>query len=164
MTKALFSAIVARGRGGAIGRAGDLPWHIPADLKFFKSVTLGKPVLMGRKTYESIGRPLPNRRNVIVTRQADYAPERCETASSLENAIRLVAGVPEIMLIGGGTLYAEAMPALERLYITEVDLAVKDADTFFPEIRDEDWVESAREALPATESHPALIFRTLDRR
>lgn len=160
----MISAIVARGHGGAIGRAGDLPWHIPEDLKFFKSVTVGKPVIMGRKTFESIGRPLPNRRNIVISRQSDYQAPGCDMAGSLQDALGLVSASPEIMIIGGGRLYQESLPVLERLYITEVDVAVPGADTFFPDIEEEDWSETRSETLPAEGGRPQLIFRTLDRR
>lgn len=115
-----------------IGKDNKMPWHLPADLKHFKAVTMSKPIIMGRKTYESIGRPLPGRMNIVISRNPDYQLQDCETATSLQTAIDLVAGVDEIMIIGGGSLYSQALPLADKLYLTFIDLEV-DGDTFFPE-------------------------------
>ena len=159
----IISMIAAIGWQNAIGKNGALPWHIPEDLRYFKAMTLGKPVVMGRKTYESIGKPLPNRRNIVVTRNADWMADGVETAPSLEAALGLLRGTPEVMVIGGGALYNAALPAADRLYLTDVDQVVADADAFFPTINPEAWAETSRTHLDATDKRPALTFRVLDR-
>jgi len=128
------SAIVARAQNGVIGRDNQLPWHLPSDLRYFKAVTFGKPVIMGRKTFESIGRPLPGRTNVVVTRQSDWQAPGTQTAASLEAALRIanakaeLDGVDEVMLIGGAQLYRDAASWIDRWYVTEVMVdAVGDA-------------------------------------
>lgn len=128
--------IVAIGPGGVIGRGGDLPWHVPEDLAHFRRVTTGHAIIMGRKTHESIGRPLPKRRNIVVSRQSGLRLEGCDVAGSLDEAIRLAheGGDPEPLVIGGARLYAEALPRATRLYITEIDRDVPEGDTFFPEL------------------------------
>jgi dihydrofolate reductase len=113
----IVSLIAAVAANGVIGRDGDLPWRIPEDLRHFKAVTLGKPVIMGRKTWQSLGRPLPGRRNIVVTRDAGFAAEGAETVASLDAALALVADVAEAMVIGGGEIYAQALPRADRLYL-----------------------------------------------
>jgi len=134
----LLSIIVARARNGIIGRDNALPWHIPGELGHFKRTTMGKPIIMGRKTFESIGRPLPGRRNIVVTRNADWSHSGCERAASLDEAIALAGDAEEAFVIGGAQLYAEAIPRADRLIITEIDrdyegdaaLAAVDAQRF----------------------------------
>lgn len=141
---ATIAMIAAVGRNGAIGAKGDLPWRLPSDFAFYKRTTMGRPLIMGRKTFESIGRPLPGRTNIVVTRQADYAPDGVEVFGSLKDAIARAQeiaqrdGVDEVFINGGGELYREAMGLAERLYITHVD-AVPDGDTFFPQIDPVEW-------------------------
>jgi len=141
---ATIAMIAAVGRNGAIGAKGDLPWRLPSDFAFYKRTTMGRPLIMGRKTFESIGRPLPGRTNIVVTRQADYAPDGVEAFGSLEDAIARAQeiaqrdGVDEVFINGGGELYREAMGLAERLYITHVD-AAPDGDTFFPQIDPVEW-------------------------
>lgn len=137
----MLSLIVAMDRNNAIGRAGGMPWHLPADLKHFKRVTLGKPLIMGRRTHESIGRALPGRRNIVVTRNRGYAAAGCEVAHSLEEALALTATEPEVMVIGGEQLYRAALPQAERIYLTRIDAAIAGADTFFPELESTCWNE-----------------------
>lgn len=132
MKKPVISLIAAMANNRVIGKDNQMPWHLPADLGHFKTKTLGKPVIMGRKTYESIGRPLPGRRNIVITRNSSYKAEGCEMAASLEDAIELVNEVEELMIIGGGHLYSQAMPLADRLYLTFIDLDV-DGDTKFPQ-------------------------------
>lgn len=140
MTKVTIIAAVAK--GGAIGRKGDLLFHISADLKRFKSITMGKPVIMGRKTFESFPNgALPGRRNIVITRQRDYSAPGVETAASLDEAMRLVAGVDEAMIIGGGEIYRQAFPLADELRLTMIDADVADADTFMPAIDSEAWIE-----------------------
>lgn len=128
-----LAIIVAMGRDRVIGRENRLPWHLSEDLKHFKRTTMGHTVIMGRKTFESIGRPLPKRRNIVVTRQAGASFEGCETAHSLEQAV-VVARQQDTLpfVIGGSSLFAEALPATTHLYLTEIDRSY-DGDVFFPE-------------------------------
>ena len=134
----MLSIIVAVSENLAIGRAGDMPWHIGADLQYFKRTTQGHTVVMGRRTWESIGcRPLKNRRNIVVSRTLS-APEGIEVAPSLQSALEKSAG-EEVFVMGGGQLYREAMPLAERLYVTHVHTVVDDADTFFPVINPLRW-------------------------
>ncbi|WP_408634214.1 type 3 dihydrofolate reductase [Paraferrimonas haliotis] len=124
-----------------IGFENQMPWHLPEDLKHFKATTMGKPVVMGRKTFESIGRPLPGRLNIVISRQNDYAPEGVTVASSVEQAIELAnqdVELDELMIIGGGQLYKMMLPFAERLYLTHIDLQVE-GDTRFPEWDDGSW-------------------------
>ena len=150
--------IAAVSLNGVIGRDGDLPWHLPEDLRHFRRNTVGHAIIMGRKTWESIGRPLPRRRNIVVTRQRDLSIEGCEVVHSLDEALALAHQEDaEPRVIGGASLYAEALPQATRLLLTEVQREV-DGDTFFPAWRPEDWRESER-----TEAD-GLVFRTLERR
>lgn len=126
------SLIVAVAQNGVIGKDNDLPWKLSADLKYFKRLTSGHSIIMGRNTYESIGRPLPNRRNIVVSRQADYAAEGIEVVHSLEAAIALCEAEKELFIIGGAQLYSQAFDRADTFYITRV-LADIEGDTFFPE-------------------------------
>ena len=132
--------IVAMARNRAIGKGGDLIWHLSADLKHFKQVTMGKTVVMGRKTYESLPgkRPLPGRRNVILSERMETAPEGFELANSVEQVIRSCADSEEVMIMGGGSIYEQFLPLANRLYLTRLDKSFE-ADTFFPVINFEDW-------------------------
>ena len=132
MNKPIISLIAAMANNRVIGKDNQMPWHLPADLAHFKAVTLGKPIIMGRKTYASIGRPLPGRTNIILSRDTNYKVEGCECVSSLDEAIKLVNDVEEIMIIGGGHLYSQTLPLANKLYLTFIDLDV-DGDTQFPE-------------------------------
>jgi dihydrofolate reductase len=127
--------IVAASENGVIGKANQLPWHIPEDLRYFKTVTSGKTVIMGRKTFESIGRPLPNRRNIVITRQADFKPDGVEVVSSLAAALssaeKTSAALDEVFIVGGGEIYRESLGAVRRAYVTEVHQTI-DGDAFFP--------------------------------
>ena len=136
--------IAAVGRNGAIGARGGMPWRLSSDLKHFKALTMGKPLVMGRKTFESVGRPLPGRDVIVVTRDAGWSRPDVWVARSLDEALRLAADAAEIMIGGGGEIYAQALPRAQRLYITEVDLA-PEGDVRFPEIDTVDWREARRE-------------------
>jgi dihydrofolate reductase len=138
-----LTIVVATDSRRGIGINNKLPWHLPEDLAFFKRTTSGHPIIMGRKTFESIGRPLPNRRNIVVTRNAHWRHEGVETATSLAAAIEL-AGEAEAMVIGGAQIYAETLPYTQRLIVTEIDKAF-DCDAFFPQIDSCDWQEVSRE-------------------
>jgi dihydrofolate reductase len=156
--------VAALGRNRMIGADGGMPWHLPADLAHFKRVTLGHPVIMGRATFESIGRPLPGRRNIVLSRRGFDAPRGVECAASLDEALdRLDADVPA-MIIGGGQVYAEALPAADRMELTLVD-ARPDGDTRFPDWSRAEWRLVASEARPADDDNPhRLVFVTLERR
>ena len=141
-----ISLIAAVARNGVIGAGNALPWRLPEDLRRFKSLTLGHPVIMGRKTYESIGRPLPGRRNIVVTHNAGFSAVGCETAASIEAAIEACASTTdEVFIIGGAQIYAEALPLVQRLHLTEVraDYA---GDAYFPAIDRGLWQETSRES------------------
>lgn len=160
----MLALIVAVGENNEIGKNGRMPWHLPADLKHFKSLTLGKPIIMGRRTFEAIGKPLPQRRNIVVSRNPAWHALGCETTASLADALVLAAGTPEIMLIGGGELYREALPRAQRIYLTRVHASF-DADTFFPVLDIADWKEITRAKYAADEPNPyAYSFITLERR
>ncbi|MGE5626119.1 MAG: dihydrofolate reductase [Bacillota bacterium] len=148
------SLIVAVGSHDEIGKDGKMPWHLPADLKHFKATTLGKPVLMGRKTLEAIGRPLPERRNLVLTRDRNFREAGCETVHSLQQALELAADAPELMVIGGGEVYRMAWPKADRIYLTRIQAEVKDADTFFPALNPREWKEGSRADHRADEKNP----------
>lgn len=146
MTLGELAIVVAVSRNGVIGRAGALPWHLPEDLKRFKALTMGHALIMGRKTHESIGRPLPGRRNIVVTHDLARSFEGCELAPTFEAAIALAhTSDPLPMVIGGAQLYAQALPPATRLYLTEIDRDVE-GDTFFPAFDRSEWKETRREA------------------
>lgn len=131
----MISIICAIGKNRAIGRDNKLLWDIPHDLQHFKDITSGHPVIMGRKTFDSIGRPLPGRTNIIITRDKEYQQDKCLVAHSLEEAIQKAKEIDneEVFVIGGGSIYAQAINLADKLYLTIVDDVVEDADTFFPE-------------------------------
>ena len=143
MTTSL-SIICGMDENRLIGINNALPWHLPADMVHFKQTTMHKPILMGRKTYESIGRPLPGRRNIIISRDKNYQVEGCDTVHSIQAAIDLVHDQAEVMLIGGSSLYEQTIPMAKTLYITEIHHQFS-GDAWFPEINSDDWVESSRE-------------------
>jgi dihydrofolate reductase len=156
----VLSLVAALDRNRAIGRDGDMPWHLPDDLARFKRITLGKPLLMGRKTALAIGRALPGRRNLVLSRSGEAPFATQETVSSLDAALALAAA-PELMVIGGGEIYALALPLATRLYLTEIDAAVDGADTWFPEFDRGQWQETRRIAHPADQRH-ACLFEFVD--
>lgn len=139
-----ISIIVAVAQNGIIGTGGTMPWHITEDFRHFKAVTLGHTVIMGRKTYDSIGRPLPQRRNIVITRNPNLSIEGCEMAASLEAAIEMCKGEEEVFVIGGGEIYRQAMPLASKLYLTHVGVSVE-GDTRFPHIDHNVWHEVGRE-------------------
>ncbi len=137
---AQISIIVAITRNNAIGRGGDLLFHISEDLKQFKAVTMGHPIIMGRKTFESFPNgALPGRRNIVITRQGDYNADGIEVVNSLQAAIDSIIDTNEAFIIGGGEIYNQALPLCSRLYLTEIDSEIADADTFFPKINRDEW-------------------------
>ena len=163
-----LAMIWAMSENRVIGRDNKMPWHLSADLKYFKAVTLGKPVIMGRRTFQSIGRPLPGRTNIIITRQRDYQAGGAIIVNDVEAAIAEgkraaeVTGVDEVMVIGGAEIYALMLDRARRLYITEIN-ARYDGDAFFPEFDREHWVETSREHHEsAGEGQPAYSFVVLN--
>jgi len=136
----IISLITAMDRNRLIGNNNQLPWHLPVDFAHFKSVTMGKPVIMGRKTYESIGRPLPGRTNIVLSRDPDISFEGVACVSSFEQALLLVADAEEVMVIGGSTIYEMLLPRANRLYLTYVD-AEFEGDAWFPEFDKNQWFE-----------------------
>ncbi|GAA5190029.1 type 3 dihydrofolate reductase [Ferrimonas gelatinilytica] len=158
-----IAMIACMAQDRVIGKDNDMPWHLPADLKHFKAVTLGKPVVMGRKTFESIGRPLPGRHNIVISRQKTFAPEGVTVVTDIDAALDAAGEVEEVMIIGGGQLYAAMLPRADRLYLTRVDLAVE-GDTRFPAFDESHWQQLASEHRPADDANPyALEFVTLGR-
>lgn len=167
MTPAAATAVtlvVAMDLQGVIGRAGGLPWRLPDDLRRFKALTLGKTVIMGRKTYQSIGRPLPQRRNIVVTRDAQFAAPGIEVATSLESALQRCRQEPEVMVIGGAEIYRAALPLANRIELTRVEARVA-GDVQFPALDPAEWRETARQFHPADARHEyPMSFSTLLRR
>jgi len=160
-----ISLIVAMAQNRVIGREGDLPWRIPGDLKYFKETTLGKPVVMGRKTWESLGRPLPGRPNIVITRAPDYAAQGAHVTHSLDQALE-VAGTlvedAEIMIIGGAEIYRQALPLAGRIYLTEVYLK-PEGDAMFDDFDRTAWREVSRREVSAEGDVPAYSIIVLDR-
>ena len=156
--------VVAVSRNGVIGRNGGLPWHISTDLKRFKAITMGKPLIMGRKTWESLPKkPLPGRPNVVITRQKNYRAEGASVVSDIPSALAAAGQVEEICVIGGGEIFDMFLAQTDRIYLTEVDLEV-DGDTFFPPIDPAQWTETAREIHPRGPNDSAgFVLRVLDR-
>jgi len=147
-----ISIIVATDERGAIGRDGRLPWHLPNDLQRFKALTMGKPIVMGRRTWESIGRPLPGRLNVVITRQAEMAAPGCAVVGSFDEALAVSRPAEEICVIGGADVYRLALPMARVIHQTQVHATVA-ADTFFPALDAANWEEVARQDHPADDRH-----------
>ena len=160
----LVSMIAAMAEGRVIGKDNQMPWHLPADLKHFKAVTLGKPVIMGRKTYESIGRALPSRLNIVISRDLNYQLEDATVVANPTAALSAAGDVDEVMIIGGGTIYQHFLPQCHRLYITEIALTV-DGDTRFPDYQGvADWQELESKSHQRDDKNPYdYTFRTLER-
>lgn len=148
-----LSLIVAMDLDRVIGRDNALPWRLPADLAYFKRMTLGKPVVMGRKTFESIGKPLPGRRNIVITTREDYDAPGCELAASIDAALDACADADEIMLIGGASLYRQTLSRADRLYITLIHHRFT-GDTRFPEFDSKAWRVESREDFEGDHSNP----------
>lgn len=163
----VLSLLVARADNGVIGRDNALPWRLPEDLKRFKRMTIGKPVIMGRKTFESIGKPLPGRHNIVLTRDRAWRADGVTVAPNLAEAIAAAgldprARAEEIFVIGGAQIYAEALPSATRIDLTEVH-ASPEGDTWFPPLDPARWRETEREDHPAEGDRPAYSFVTLER-
>lgn len=159
----LISAIVAMAENRVIGAQNKLPWHLPADLSHFKAVTMGKPILMGRRTYDSIGRALPGRCNVIITRNPDFQAPGCVVANSIECALESVAYSDEVFIIGGALLYEHMLSRIQRLYITQIHQQF-DGDAFFPELAPAEWKRiSCEEHLADAKNPYPYSFTVLER-
>lgn len=145
--------IVAHANNRVIGKNNDMPWHLPADLAYFKKTTLGKPIIMGRKTYQSIGRPLPGRKNIVISRDNNFRAEGVEVVNSVDAALALVVDSAEVMVIGGGAIYQHCLAVAQRLYITHINAAI-DGDTHFPEYDLTVWQKVTSDIRPSDEKNP----------
>ncbi|MDA3952238.1 MAG: dihydrofolate reductase [Bacteroidales bacterium] len=160
----MLSIIVAVAENNVIGRDNDLIWHLPRDMKHFKETTTGHHVIQGRKTFESCGKPLPNRTNVIITRDKNYTAEGCVIVHSLEDAIEEAKNDSEAFIIGGGKIYEQSMSLVDRIYLTKIH-HVFDGDTFFPEINVDEWTEiDRRDFEPDEKNKYAFTILTLDKK
>ncbi|CAM3719068.1 Dihydrofolate reductase type 3 [Vibrio aerogenes CECT 7868] len=158
----MISMIAAMANNRVIGKKNQMPWHLPADFAWFKQCTMGKPVVMGRKTFESIGRPLPGRRNIVISRNDSFASNGIEVAGSLEQALSLVQDAEEVMIIGGGSLYREALEQASKLYLTYIHADI-DGDTVFPETG-ANWVETHRQEYAKDEKNAYDMSFTIQTR
>ncbi|RYD70186.1 MAG: dihydrofolate reductase [Sphingobacteriales bacterium] len=161
----MIAAVVAIAENNVIGKDNGLIWHLPADLKHFKKHTMGHPMVMGRKTFESIGKPLPGRTTIIVTRDKDYTAVGCIVCNSVDDALKTANELDneQVSIIGGAEIYRQTLDKTDRIYLTEVHHTF-DGDTFFPEIKKEEWKETSREQFEADEKNQyAYSFVTLDR-
>lgn len=159
-----ISLVVAMAENRVIGRGNDLPWHLPADLRRFKALTTGHVILMGRRTFESIGRPLPRRRSVVISRNPDYRAAGAEVVGSLDEALARAAGEDEVFVIGGAAIFAAALPRADRIYLTLVH-ARPPGEVRFPPLDEAEWVVAEEEDHPADERHRwPFTFRRYERR
>ena len=162
-----IALIVAASQNNVIGLDNQLPWHLPEDLQYFKAVTMGKPILMGRKTYDSIGRPLPGRTNIVLTRDANWSAEGVVVVNDLDSATAasekacVAAGVDELMIIGGEQIYRKFLPVADKLYLTKVE-AVVEGDAYFPAIDSDQWQQVA-EKIPEEGGNYSYRFVVLER-
>ena len=155
--------IVAASANNVIGARGGLPWRLSEDLRRFKEITMGKPMIMGRLTFESIGRALPGRRSIVLTRDVDYEAEGCDVVTTPDAAFELAGAADEVMIIGGGNVYEQLLPMTDRIYLTRVHSEL-DGDTFFPEINEDEWRVVSSEPLPPNDARPfAISFQILER-
>ncbi len=160
----IISIIAAMDRNHLIGNNNQLPWHLPADFAHFKSVTMGKPIVMGRKTYESIGKPLPGRTNIVLSRNSDTQFEGVECVDSFQAALNTVPEAEEVMVIGGSAIYEMLLPKVDRMYITYVD-AEFEGDAWFPEFDKSQWLEKEVVERPADEKNAYICrFVTLEKK
>ena len=164
-----LSLIAAHAANGVIGIENSMPWHLPGDFKYFKATTIGKPIIMGRKTWDSLGRPLPGRLNLVVSRQPGLKLQGAEVFPSLEAAVEraeawaVEQGISEVMLIGGAQLYALGLPYADRLYLTRVELN-PEGDAWFPDFERDEWKKVSDVANPAVENAPAYHFEVWEKR
>lgn len=148
-----ISIVAAIAKNRVIGKNNRLPWRLPRDMQHFREVTTGKPVIMGRKTFESIGKALPGRKNIILTRDSNFRAEGCVVVHSVEEALAAAEGTQEIMVIGGAEIYKAFLPRAERMYLTEIH-ADFEGDTYFPEYDPDEWQEKERQDFPADTENP----------
>ena len=159
-----ISIVVAASTNNVIGVDGQLPWRLPEDLRHFKQITMGKPMIMGRTTYESIGRALPGRQSIVLSRQAGFEAQDCDVVSTIEDAITAAGDAEEVMVIGGGEIYRQFLPQVDRIYLTRVQTEVE-GDTQFPEIELDEWEVVAVEEYPAGDDREiGFEIETLERR
>jgi dihydrofolate reductase len=159
----MLSIIVAVADNGVIGSGNQLPWRLPDDLKRFKALSLGKPIVMGRKTFDSIGRPLPGRLNIVTSRQPGLEIPGCTVVTSIDEAIAAARPAPEIVIVGGADIYRQVLPQVRVIHLTRVHANI-DGDAVFPELNEHEWREVAKEYHPADERHAhAFTFSTLER-
>ena len=154
--------IVARARNGVIGKDNAMPWYLPEDLKHFKRTTLGKPVIMGRKTWESLPKALPGRLNIVITRQADYVAEGATVVTSVEEALQAVKDMPDAFIMGGAEIYRQTMDRVTVAHITVIN-ADFEGDAVFDAFNEADWALAQEETYPATEQHPSFSIRRYER-
>lgn len=147
----VISLVAAMAEGRVIGKDGDMPWHLPQELQYFKEITMGKPIVMGRNTFESIGRALPGRRNIVITSQPEKLPQEVDAVSSPEAVLKLTQDDEEIMVIGGGQIYRAFLTLASKMYLTHIDLVVE-GDTFFPEWEKSVWLKTKLRQEPSTGS------------
>lgn len=160
----MISIIVAVAKNRVIGNNNSLLWKLPADLKHFRILTQGRPIIMGRKTFESIGRPLPDRKNIVITSDKNFALEGCIVVHSINEALKAAGNAKEVMVIGGGEIYKQFLPMAQRMYITWVD-AEFEGNVYFPEFRNDEWEEVEREAHePDDKNQYPYTFVTLERK
>ena len=159
----MVSLIAALSENGAIGIDNRLPWHLPADLRHFRDLTTGKPILMGRRTYDSIGRALPGRHNIVLSRDRSLVIEHCTVVADLASALRAAGAVDELMVIGGARVYEMTLPVASRLYLTRIH-AIVDGDTFFPDIEVEHWRELSCESFRDEATRLDYSFVVMERR
>lgn len=159
----MLSIIVAVADNGVIGNGNQLPWRLPDDLKRFKALSLGKPIVMGRKTFDSIGRPLPGRLNIVISRQPGLEIPGCTVVTSIDAALAAAQPAPEIVIMGGADIYRQALPQVQVIHLTRVHARIA-GDVVFPRLQEQEWREVAKEYHPADERHAhAFTFSTLER-
>ena len=164
-----LAMIAAMGRNRVIGRDNKMPWHLPEDLKYFRATTWGKPIVMGRKTFDSLGRPLPGRANIVISRQPGLLIPGVQVVGDIEQALELARhqaeldAVDEVMIIGGGTLYEQCLDLADRLYLTRVELE-PEGDAWFPEVAETQWCLVSDKPVEAGEAYPAHRYQVLERR
>ena len=160
----IISIIAAMGKNKVIGKNNSLPWKLPADMKHFKELTAGKPIIMGRKTFESLGKPLPKRTNIIITRDQNYKAEGCIVVHSIEEALKAAEKHEEVMIIGGSQIYKEFLPRANKMYLTLIDVDFE-GDAYFPEYKIEEWEETAYEQHErGKDNQHNYTFMTLERK
>ena len=163
-SRPIISLIAAMAENRVIGINNKMPWHLPADLRHFKALTVGKPIIMGRKTWESLPGLLPDRPHIVVNREPSYQAEGCQVVHSIDEALAAAGNVPEVMIVGGGNFYTAMLPQADRLYLTQVETTIE-GDAFFPDYNTTEWQVISQEKHPADEKNPfAYSFLTLERR